>query len=130
MQHEQRLAEPCDPLTHGLHPHVVDEALRHRERPPAKGDRRLAELLHLGELGAELAQHVARIGRRADHRDRPRLRHVGGGGQHGGAAQAVADQQRRRIARLGHGGGGGGHVGHVAAEARPPELALAAAEAR
>ena len=68
------------------------------------------------------------IARRGDRHHRARLRHVGGGGEHGGTAEAVADQDRGRAARAPQRVRGGDEVAHVRGERRVGEFALAGAE--
>ena len=71
----------------------------------------------------------AGVGRRRDGRDRARLRNRLRGGEHGGAAEAVADQDRGRLICFPQVIGRRHQVADVRRERRVGELAFARAEA-
>ena len=78
---------------------VVEEFAADAERPAGERDLDLALRADVLDAIAEQAGDMRRIAGRGDRHDRARLRNVGGGGQHRGAAEAVADQDRRRAPR-------------------------------
>ena len=71
---------------------------------------------------------MRRIGRRIDRHHRARLGDAVRGGEHRGAAEAVADQDRRRGEFLAQMIGGGDQIVDVRRERGVGELALAGAE--
>ena len=82
----------------------------------------------LVDLLLEQAGDVRRIARRGDGHHRARLGNAVRGGQHRGAAEAVADQDRRRAVRLAQMIGGGDQVVDVRGKMRVGEFAFAGAE--
>ena len=89
----------------------------------------LALGLDVGERAAEIVGDVGRVGGGADGDDGLGAGDLAGGGEHGGTAQAVADQDAWRQAALLEVGGGARQVLDVGAEVGVGELALAVAEA-
>src|SRR5687768_7357319 len=91
VQDEERLAERADRSGGVTALRLTEELLGQFEGPPADVDRRFA----FGEELVLVRQEVLDmpgIVRRADRRDRARLRDVSRGGKHGRAAEAVADE--------------------------------------
>ena len=72
---------------------------------------------------------VGGIGGRRDGDDRLGIRNLPGGGEDRGAAEAVADQDRRRLAGFAQMIGGADEIGDVGREGRVGKIALAGAEA-
>ena len=108
---------------------VLDELALDAERPPGQLHLRLAVARDRVQVRAEQAGHVRRIAGRGHGDDGGHLRHLIGGGQHGRAAEAVADQQARRRVVVAQEVGGGHQVGQVGREIGVGELALARAQA-
>ncbi len=73
--------------------------------------------------------HMGGVGRRRDRHHRPRLHNRAGCRQHRGAAETVADQQRRRLTHFAQVIGGGDEIGDVRRESGVGEFAFARAEA-
>ena len=94
MEEEQRLAQVGDALEQLVFGEIVHECAADAKSPAR--ERRLDLALGGDFLEAILEQagHVGGIAGRGDRHHRPRLRHLGGCGEHGRAAQAVADQDR------------------------------------
>ena len=77
----------------------------------------------------EKAGDMRRIGGGRDGDDGLGLGDLRGGSEDGGAAQAVADQDRRRLSGLAQMIGGADEIGDVGGKGRVGEIALAGAEA-
>ena len=108
---------------------VGQEFAADAERPAGQRDLDLAVLADGVELVLEQMRDVAGIAGRGDRHHRPRLRDRIGRRQHRGAAEAVADQQRRRPSRLAQMVGGGDQVGDIGRERGVGEFALARTDA-
>ena len=102
--------------------------MRMRNGRPASATSTSPFCMDVGDMLLEQAGDMRGIGRRRDGRDRARLRHLLRRGQHGGAAEAVADQDRGRPEHLAQVIRGRDQVGDVGGERRVGELALARAE--
>ena len=77
---------------------VVEELAAHPEGPPRQLHVGLARMFQLGQrVGREEVGDVAGIERRADRRYRPHLGDRRCGGENGGTAEAVADEQGGRL---------------------------------
>ena len=106
-----------DALEQALLGDVVEEFAAHAERPAGERDLDFAR-------GADLVEHdrgnrpvdVVRIGGRRDRHHGACFRHLGGGGQHGRAAEAVADQDRGRTVGPAQVLGGSDQVGDIGGE--------------
>ena len=129
MQHQQRLAQVGDARDQLLLGDVVEKLAPDAERPTRQHDLALALRADIRDLLLEQPGHVARIGWRRDGRDGSRLGDARRGGEHRGAAEAVADQQRGRALRAAQMIGGRHEIGDVGGEIRIGELAFARAEA-
>ena len=136
--------------------HRVARAVEDQERSVELGDRRFASRLaqvveelapdpkrtacdrHDGlavafdrrQVSREQAAHVLRRERRADGRDGLRFRQLSGGGEHGRAAEAVADEQARRPDGLLQVVRGRDEVLDIGREGRVREVALASNRGR
>lgn len=113
-----------DVLFGGVHQELTPDA----ERPARQLHQRLAVRLDRRHLVAEQPRHVLHVARRAEGGDGAHLGHRPGGDQHRGAAQAVADQQRWRLAGAAQPVGRRHQVLHVGREVGVGELSLAVAE--
>jgi hypothetical protein len=91
-------------------------------------DGRLPGALDLVEIAGEVLHHVRRIARRRDGRHGPDFGDFAGRCQHGGAAEAVADENGRRLVLLTQPVGGAHEILHIGTEIGVGELALARAE--
>jgi hypothetical protein len=80
------------------------------------------------DLFLEQTDDMAGVEGRSDGDDRARLGDLGRGRQHRGAAQAVADEDGRRLLRLAQMIGGGHEVGDVRGEMRVGEFAFTGAQ--
>jgi len=78
----------------------------------------------------EQAGDVGGIGGGGDGDDGPGIRNLHRGGQDGGAAETVADQDRWRLARCAQMVGGAHQIGDVRGKRRVGKVAFAGAEAR
>ncbi len=107
--------------------HVVEEFALDRERPPGELHLELAFLLDRIDVLLEQAGDVRGIVGRGDGHHRAHLGYAVRGGEHGRAAEAVADQDRRRAARLAQVIGGGDQVVDVGGKMRVGEFAFAGA---
>ena len=107
---------------------VFQEAAADLERPPGKRHLDFVLVADLGDLLAEQPDDVRRIERRGDRHHGARFRDAVRGGEHRGAAEAVADQDRRRGECLAQMIGGGDQIVDVRGERGVGELAFAGAE--
>ena len=96
MEDQQRLAQLRDALGELLLGDVSQEFPADAERPPGERHLDLAVLADGVDLVPEQMRDMAGIAGRGDGHHRPRLRDRFRRGEHRGAAEAVADQQRRR----------------------------------
>ena len=99
-----------------------------RKRPAGQRDLDLVLIVELGNAFAEQPDDVRRIERRRDRHHGARLGDAVRGGEHRGAAEAVADQNRRRHQRRPQMIGGGDQIVDIRRERGVGELALAGAE--
>ena len=129
MADQQRLFHPGQSIEDVLSGEIVEELLLDGERPAGKRHRRDALRFDLIEMGGEVMRDVRGVGRCCDRHDACGLRHVRRGGKHGGAAEAVADQQCRRGKVRAQEIDRRQQVLHVRREIRVGELAFAAADA-
>jgi len=113
MQHEQCLVQILHAREQVLLGDVVEELAADAERPAGEQHLALALGADVGHLVLEQPGHVARVGRRRNGGNRPRLRDLAGRRQHGGAAEAMADQQRRRLRGAPQMVGGGDQISDV-----------------
>ena len=116
VHHEQGGTEMLQRLRGGLGDVVEELLLLIVNGATGEEDLGLAFALDRLDARAELRGHVAGVGRGADRRDRADAGELARGGEHGGAAEAVADEQRRRATQLLEVGGGGEQVLHVRGE--------------
>ena len=107
---------------------VVEESAADAERPAGERDFDLALPRDVGDLVPEQPGDMRRIGRRGDRHHGARLGDAVRGGEHRGAAEAVADQDRRRGEFLAQVIGGGDQIVDVRGERGVGELAFAGAE--
>jgi hypothetical protein len=131
VQHEQRRAEPSDRGVQSLGRDVAEEIAAEAKRSAGEGD--LGFAVSLDEavlLGGDESGGVGGVRGSGDRRHRQHLGDLGSGGQHGGASEAVADEERWGLVAVAEHGGGSDEVGHVGGERRVGELAFARAESR
>lgn len=126
---EKRAAQFPDPAALIVAGQIFDERAPDLERSPADLDLGRAGIRDRGHPVAEQIQHVRRVEGRPDGRDRLRFGNPPGRGEHRGAAQAVADQERRRHAGAPQLIGGGDDILDIRSKAGVPEFAFAAAKA-
>ena len=107
---------------------VVEEFALDVERAAGQRDFDLALLADVLDAILEQMRDMRGIGGRGDGHDRFCLGDLPGGGQNRGAAKAVADQDRRRLAGLPQMIGGANEIGDVGGEGRVGEIAFAGAE--
>ena len=107
---------------------VVEEFALDVERTAGERDFHLALLADVLDAILEQAGDMGGIGRRGDGDDGLGVRNLPGGGKDRRAAEAVADQDRRRLAGLAQMIGGPHEIGDVRGEGRVGEIAFAGAE--
>ena len=107
---------------------VVDESAADAKLPARQRGLHLALGGDVLEPILEETGDVARVARRGNGHDRARLRHLSRRGQHGGAAEAVADEDRRRLRPAAQLVRGGDEIADVGGKRRVGELTLARAE--
>ena len=129
VEDQQSLAELSQFLGAVLVGDVIEKLLPDAERPSHEQHLRLALGLDLRPLVGEEMGDMGRIGGRADGGDGNRFRHTMGGGQHGRAAEAVADQDLRRHVVIAQEVGGLHQILDIRGEVGVGEIALAGAEA-
>ncbi len=86
------------------------------ERPARQIDFSLTFGLDVRALVLEQVRHVRRLARRADCDHRSRVGYLTGGGENGGSAEAVTDEQLWRTEAFAHGVGGAYEIRYVARE--------------
>ena len=101
---------------------------RTSKRPPGKRHLDLVLIVELGDAFAEQPDDMRRIERRRDRHHGARLGDAVRGGEHRGAAKAVADQDRRRHECRPQMIGGGDQIVDVRRERGVGKLALAGAD--
>ncbi len=97
VHHQQRLAEVANLFFEPLGLGVLHERAPDPERPAGKRDLGFAARANGVQRLAELMQHMGNVGRRADGDHRLRFGNAVRRRQHGGAAERMADQDRRRF---------------------------------
>jgi len=127
---QQRLFHGPDLVLEGLAGNVFEELLLDREAASGQGHFRDAVLFDALQIAPEVVLHMVRIGRRPDGADALDTVHGAGRRQHGGATEAVADQDRRRLMVFAKPVCGGDQVVDVGTEVGVGELAVAMAEPR
>ncbi len=128
VEHQQRLAQGGEAFVEFLLGHVVEEFTPDAERPPGQRHFHFALLLDLVDVLLEQADDMRGIVGRGDGHHCACVGDPVGGRQHRGAAEAVADQDRRRAIDLAQVVGGGDEIVHVGRKMRVGEFAFAAAE--
>ena len=108
---------------------VVEKLTFDPERPACQRDLDLAVFADVFDAILEHAGDMGGIGRRGDGDDRLGVRNLPGSCQDRGAAEAMADQDRRRLARFPQVIGGAHEIGDVGREGGIREIAFAGAEA-
>ena len=129
MKDQQGLAQSGDAAGLVLAGHVFQELALDGELAAGQRDGRFAVRADGIQVLAELTQDVAGLGRCGDGGDGPGFGNALGRGQHGSTAQAVADQQGRRLVFAPQEVGGGQQVGDVGGEVAIGEVALTGAQA-
>ena len=107
---------------------IVEQGAADAKRPAGQRHLDLVLIVELGNAFAEQPDDMRRIGRRRDRHHGARLGDAVRGGEHRGAAEAVADQDRRRHERRPQMIGGGDQIVDIRRERGVGELALAGAE--
>ncbi len=129
VEDEQRLVQLGDVRGEILLGDVVEEGAADAERAARERHLDLALRGDVGDAVAEQAGDVRRIARRADRHHGARLGDAVRGGEHRGAAEAVADQDRGRVQRAAQMIRRGNEIVDIRRERGVGELALAGAEA-
>ena len=125
VKHQQSLAKAGDRLFQAGRFDIFEELLLDGEGPAGEQHFGLAFGLDLGAGGLEQVLHVPRIGRRTDGGHRHGLWDPARRGEDRGPAQAVSDDDLRRLAMAAQMVGGGHQVAYVRREVGVGELALA-----
>ena len=125
---QQGLAQTGDAAGLVVAGHVFQELALDGELATGQRDGGFAVCADGIQILAELTQDVAGLGRCGDGGDGTGFGNALGRGQHGGTAQAVADQQGRRLVFAPQEVGGGQQVGDVGGEVAVGEVALAGAQ--
>ena len=128
MKHQQRLVQVGDEGFEILLRDIVEQAAADAERPAGQRHLDLVLIVELGNAFAEQPDHMGRIERRRDRHHGARLGDAMRGGEHRGAAEAVADQDRRRHERRPQMIGGGDQIVDIRRKRGVGELALAGAK--
>src|SRR5579883_855759 len=128
MEYQQRLAQDRNAPAQRLLGNIVQELAADAERPAGERNLHLAACADLFDLVLEDSGDMRGIGRRRDGDHRTRLRHCGGGRQDGGAAQAVADEDRGCPPFSAQLIGRGDQIGNIGGEGRVGELPFARSE--
>ena len=124
---EERLAQVAERLVRPLAREIVEQLPADPERPSTEDDLGLAGPLDLVALRDE-REHVRGIGRRGDGGDADGLRDLARGREHGGAAEAVPDEELRGAIAAAQEIDGRDQIGPVRREVRVGEVPAAAAE--
>ena len=109
---------------------VVEEFALDVEGTAGERDLDLAVLADVLDLVGEQAGDMGGIGGRGDGDDGLGVRNLPGGGEDRRAAEAVADQDRRRLSGFAQMIGGAHEIGDVGGKGRVGEIAFAGAEPR
>ncbi len=130
LKDQKRLLHSRDPVVQPGAFDILQKLALDLERPPGERHGGLALLADFVQMGLKASRHMRSVRRRADGRDRFRLRYVVRGSQNRRAAKAVPDENINRHQRLTQVGGSGDQILNVGGEVRIREFALAHAEAR
>jgi hypothetical protein len=128
MEDEQRLAQIGDALHEFMFGEVVDESAADAKLPARQRGLDLALGGDFLEPILEQPGDVGRIAGRGDGHHRARLRHLGRRREHGGAAEAVADEDRGRLRPAAQFVRGRDQIADVGGKRRVGKLAFARAE--
>ena len=107
---------------------VVEEIARDVERPAGQRDLDLAMLADVFDTILEQSRDMGGIGGCGDGDDGLGFRNLPGGSENGGAAEAVADQDRWGLPGLAQMIGGAHEIGDVGGEVGIGEIAFAGAQ--
>ena len=129
MKDQQGLAQSGDAAGLVLAGHVLQELALDGELAAGQRDGGFAVCADGIQVLAELSQDVAGLGRCGNGGDGTGFGNALGRGQHGSAAQAVADQQGRRLVFAPQEVGSRQQVGDVGGEVAVGEVALTGAQA-
>ena len=129
MKHQQRLAQRGEAFVELFLGNVIEEFALDGERPPGELHLHLALFLNRINMLLEQAGDMRRIVGRGDGHHRARLGYAMRGRQHRAAAEAVADQDRRRHVHLAQMVGGGDEIVDVGGKMRVGEFTFAGAQA-
>src|SRR5262249_41220164 len=129
VEDQQCLAQVGNAIEELMLGEVVDEIAADAKLPTREGRLDLTLGADLVETILEQAGHVGGIAGCGDRHHRARLRHLGGGGEHRGAAEAVADEDRGRGGAAAQLVRGRDQVGDIGGECGVGEFAFARAEA-
>jgi hypothetical protein len=116
MQHQKRGLQATQRVGQLRLADVLDKVAADGEVAPRQADRRRAGLGDGVERGAEVAQHMRRVGGRVQRHHRAHALDARRRREHRRAAQRMADQQLRGEVVFGHPGGRGPQVGDVRRE--------------
>ncbi len=128
MEHQQRFAQAGDLFIQRPASNVVEELALDGERASGEFDLQLALFANVIDVIPKQTRDMRRIAGRGDRHHGACVRNAMRGGQHCGAAERVADQDRRWPLRLAQVIGSGDQILHVRREMRVGEFALAGAE--
>ena len=130
MHDQQCLVQCFDPRHQLLLGDIIEEFALDAERPAGERNLDLAMLADAIDVVLEKVRDVGGIRRGGNGDHGLRLGNLAGGGEDRGAAEAVADHERRRLSRLAQMVGGAHEIGDVGGKRRIGKIALAGAEAR
>ena len=99
MKDQQRLAQVSDLFRQPMLREIIDEGAADAKGPAGELHRDLALRADLVEPILEQTGDMGGIARRGDRHHGAGFRHLSRGGEHGGATEAVADEDRRRVPR-------------------------------
>ena len=128
VQHQQRLMEAGDIRHQAVLGDIVEELAGDMERPAGERDLDLAVRADVLDAVLEQAGDMGGIGGGGDSDDGSGVRNFSCGGEDRGAAEAVADQDRRRFSGFAQMIGGVNQVGDVGGEGGVGKIAFAGAE--
>ena len=128
VHHQQRLVQLLDMRHQAMLGDIVEEFALYAERPSRERNLHVAVFPNVLDAVLEEVGDMRGIGGCGDGDDRLGIRNLTGGGQHGGAAEAVADQDRGAFSGLAQMIGGADEIGDVGWKRRIGEIAFAGAE--
>jgi hypothetical protein len=128
VQNHQGLAHTGDLVEQAVLGDVIEEIAADAELPPTDADSALTAFPDHRDLIGEQVGDMAGVRRGTDGGDRPRLGDTGGRRQYRSSAEAVSDQQRRRLPSGAQVVGGSHQIIDVGGEVGVGEFAFAGAQ--